>query len=396
MQWSKKIIDVQRHLQKEGCDGWLLYDFQNLNPLAREFLTLPPQLFITRRFFYWIPVHGDPVKITHAIEPHVLDHLPGRQISYLKWEELEEQLASVLSGRHKVAMEYSPRGVLPFVSKVDAGLVDLIRSFSVEVVSSASFLQYYTCVLDDEQLALHIQAAEFLSQTAAKTWEMIAHSLHAGQTIDEYQVTDFIQNQFSLHGFIHEGRPICAVNKNSADPHFAPQKDNARNIERGDFILIDLWCKKNHPKAVYADITRVAYADSIAPKQHKEIFNIVRKAQKTATDYVIARCEKKDYPKGYEIDEICRAVIINAGYGTYFTHRTGHNIYTKDHGPGAHLDSLETRDFRRLIPRTCFSIEPGIYLPGEFGIRLEYDLVLVNEDTIRITGGIQEEIVTLL
>jgi len=396
MQWQDKIADVQSHLRQEGCDGWLLYDFQRINPLARAFLALPEDYLTSRRFFYWIPTQGEPIKIVHAIETHVLDHLPGRRVVYLKWQEFQERLASVLQGVRKVAMEFSSHCSLPYVSKVDAGLIDLIRSFSVEVVSSANFLQYYTCVLDEEQLALHYEAAEFLSETAALAWEKIAQALALGKPIDEYQVAQFIQNRISLEGFINEDAPICAVNEHSADPHFIPKKETARIIQKGDFILIDLWCKKNHPKAVYGDITRVAFAGARAPRRHEEIFAIVRKAQESATDYVMARFAQKDYPKGYEVDAVCRRVIEQAGYGANFTHRTGHNIYTKDHGPGAHIDGLETHDFRTLIPPTCFSIEPGIYLPGEFGVRLEYDLVSIDADTVQITGGVQEEIVCLL
>jgi Xaa-Pro dipeptidase len=393
---KNKITDVQSHLREEKCDGWLLYDFQRMNPLARAFLELPDDLLTSRRFFYWIPKQGVPIKIVHAIEQGVLDHLPGEAIVYLKWQEFEESLAYILKGMHTVAMEFSEHCSLPYVSKVDAGLIDLIRSFSVKVVSSAGFLQYYTCVLDEEQIAMHIEAADFLAQTAEETWEKIAHALSHNQPIDEYAVAQFIQARITGHGYINEDHPICAVNEHSADPHFAPKKNAVRRIEKGDFILIDLWCKKNHPKGVYGDITRVAYAGPRPPTKHQEIFHIVRQAQKAATDYVVTQYANKKYPKGCEVDEVCRNVIEKAGYGAYFTHRTGHNIYTKDHGPGAHIDSLETRDFRHLIPRTCFSIEPGIYLPGEFGIRLEYDLLTINADTVRITGGTQEEITSLL
>lgn len=391
----EKIADVQKHLKAEGCDGWLLYDFQKINPLARTFLTLPQDLLTSRRFFYWIPTVGEPIKIVHAIETHVLDHLPGKKVIYLKYPELEHALSTVLKGRGRVAMEFSPHCCLPYVSKVDAGTVDLVRSFCVEVVSSANFLQYYTCLLDDAQLTLHREAAVLLSEIADRTWEHIATALKRGHPMDEYAVSEFIREQIFNEGFICEERPICAVNAHSADPHFAPKKKTASVIKRGDFILIDLWCKKNAADAVYADITRVAYAGSHPTPRHQEIFDIVRRAQRHATEYVAQAFAKGDYPKGYEVDQVCRQVIEEAGYGKYFTHRTGHNIYTQDHGPGAHIDSLETRDFRTLIPRTCFSIEPGIYLPQEFGVRLEYDLVAIDAHTIEITGGVQNEIVRL-
>lgn len=391
-----KIVDVQRHLREEECDGWLLYDFQRINPLARTFLLLPDDLLTSRRFFYWIPKEGEPIKIVHAIEPYVLDHLPGSKCIYLKQEEFQAALASVLKGVRKVAMEFSFHCSLPYISKVDAGTVDLIRSNGVEVVSSGNFLQYYTCVLDDEQIAMQREAAEFLSQTAEKAWEKIAHALKRGVPIDEHEVSAFIYDRILSAGFTCEDRPVCAVNEHSADPHFGPKKETARTIEKGDFVLIDLWCKKNHPHAVYGDITRVAFAGKHIPQQYQRVFNVVRRAQRAATDYVIEAFKLKKYPKGFEVDKIARDVIEQAGYGDFFLHRTGHNIYTKCHCPGAHIDSLETHDFRTLIPRTCFSIEPGIYLPGAFGVRLEYDLVSTDATTVEITGGVQENIVDLL
>ena len=388
-----RIKDVQSHLQKEKLDGWLLYDFAGMNPLARNFLQIDPEMLVTRRFFYWIPAKGEPIKIQHVIEPHVLAGLPGKDMKYLKWQELEESLAKVLKGSKKVAMEYSPRCAIPYLSKVDAGMVDLVRSFHVEVVSSGSFLQYYTCVLDDEQLEMHLEAAQLLDRTANNAWEMLSDALRKGVQIDEYTLSQWIWKQIDSNGFMMEARPICGVNAHSADPHYEPPKKGSSLIRKGDFVLIDLWCKKKHPRAVYGDITRVAFAGSDIPKKHQEVFSIVRKAQKAATDFVFSRYQKKEQIKGYEVDEVCRKVIEEKGYGGYFTHRTGHNIYTKDHGPGAHIDSLETQDLRELIPRTCFSIEPGIYLPGEFGVRLEYDIYL--GDQAQITGGIQEEIVLL-
>lgn len=396
MDWRVRIQDVQKHLVKEKIDGWLLYDFHGLNSLARDFLKIDPETLITRRFFYWIPAKGMPSKIQHVIEPHVLSSLPGEALSYLKWQELEAQLKTVLKGAKTVAMEFSPRNAIPYLSKVDAGTVDLIRSFQIDVVSSASFLQYYTCVLDEEQFKMHLEACDFLDRTAAAAWEKISNALCNGTKINEYQVRQFIADQMAAHGFITEGLPICAVNAHSADPHFEPKKENSSEIKKGDFILIDLWCKKKHAKAVYGDITRVAVADNKATPKQNEIYSIVRGAQKAATDFVMSRYAHGESVKGCEVDEVCRKVIEDKGYGKYFTHRTGHNIYTQDHGPGAHIDSLETLDLRELIPQTCFSIEPGIYLPGEFGIRQEYDIYLGADRKALITGGIQDAIELLL
>ena len=396
MDWQARIHDVQKHLVKEKIDGWLLYDFLGSNMLARDFLKIDPDLLVTRRFFYWIPAKGDPIKIMHVIETHVLPNLPGVTLSYLKWQELEAVLAKVLKGAKTVAMEYSPRNAIPYVSKVDGGMLDLIRSFHVDVVSSASFLQYYTCVLDEEQLEMHLEAAHFLDHVVAQAWQKIASAVRSGSKINEYQVRQFIADQMSAKGFTTEGLPICAVNAHSADPHFEPQKEGSAEIKKGDFILIDLWCKKKHPKGVYGDITRVAVADTKASDKQTQIFSIVRAAQQAATDFVFKRYSQRESIKGYEVDQVCRKVIEDGGYGRYFTHRTGHNIYTKDHGPGAHIDSLETQDLRELIPHSCFSIEPGIYLPGEFGVRLEYDIYLGAHGKAQVTGGIEETLLTLL
>ncbi len=293
-----RIKDVQSHLQKEKLDGWLLYDFAGMNPLARNFLQIDPEMLVTRRFFYWIPAKGEPIKIQHVIEPHVLAGLPGKDMKYLKWQELEESLGKVLKGSKKIAMEYSPRCAIPYLSKVDAGMVDLVRSFHVEVVSSGSFLQYYTCVLDDEQLEMHLEAAQLLDRTANNAWEMLSDALRKGVQIDEYTLSQWIWKQIDSNGFMMEARPICGVNAHSADPHYEPPKKGSSLIRKGDFVLIDLWCKKKHPRAVYGDITRVAFAGSDIPKKHQEVFSIVRKAQKPPPTLSSPVIRKKNRSKG--------------------------------------------------------------------------------------------------
>lgn len=390
MQWKERIADVQKHLAKEKIDGWLLFDFVGQNSLARDFLQINPHQLTTRRYFYWIPVSGEPIQLLHVIEPHVLEHLPGKKMHYLKWQELEEALGQILKGAKTVAMEYSPNNAIPYLSKVDGGMIDLVRKFHVEVVSSGSFLQYYTCLLSEQQLKSHLKAAAFLDQTVAKAWDHIGSSLKEGKRIDEYAVRSFIADQFEMAGYITEGLPICAVNAHSADPHFEPLKEGSSEIKKGDFILIDLWCKSKESGSVYADITRVGFAGKEPTARHQEIFSIVRSAQRTATEFVAKKWKAREKIRGCDVDMVCREVIEKAGFGKYFTHRTGHNIYTKDHGPGAHIDSLETNDLRPLIEKTCFSIEPGIYLPNEFGVRCEYDVYLHPDGSIEVTGGIQD------
>lgn len=396
MKADVKIKEAQQAMMDQHIDGWLLYDFHGMNDLAREFLHIPQEEHLTRRFFYWIPAKGEPLKIVHAIEPHALDHLPGKKEIYLKWQTLEEILKSTLKGIKSTAMEYSPKNAVPYVSKVDGGIIDLIRDCGTTVVSSASFIQNFTCLLDDEQLITHLEAAQVLDDTVSRAWDVISSALKEGRTLTEYDMQQWILREFDKRGCVTSGTPICAVNAHAADPHYYPQEKSSSAIKKGDFILIDIWCKKKTPRAIFADICRVGVAAKEPTSRQNEIFQIVRKAQKEATDFLQRRYSSGKEVKGWEVDAVSRKVIVDAGYGEFFTHRTGHNIYTHSHGPGANLDSLETMDVRPLIPRMCFSVEPGIYIPEELGVRLEHDVYISPESGIQITGGFQDEIKTLL
>lgn len=395
MAFHKKLESVQKKLFQLRFDGWLFYDFRRNNDLAIEFLEIPEEKIFTRRFFYWIPVKGEPVKILHRIEAENLEHLPGKTLPYLSWLDLENALEKLLREANVIAMEYSPRNAIPYMSKVDAGTMDLILEFVESVHSSADLLQQFTSVWDDYKLQMHLEATSSLDQIVGKAWQKIRDSLETQQAISEYDVQQFILDQFTQRGLTTEDAPICAVNENSADPHYQPFKETAREIRKGDFILIDLWCKKDMPNATYGDITRVGVAAGQASEKQEKIFQIVKKARDRACDLVKESfAEGKDL-KGWEVDASCRKVIEDAGFGEFFIHRTGHNIDTKDHGNGAHIDNLETQDRRSLLARTCFSIEPGIYLPGEFGVRLEYDVFIEEDGSVLVTGGIQEEITCL-
>ncbi|WP_042280187.1 M24 family metallopeptidase [Candidatus Protochlamydia sp. R18] len=395
MEFGKKLIEVQQQLKKEEINGWLLYDFRHSNSLAYIFLEIPTSKMLSRRFFYWIPSSGEPIKIVPQIEPHTLDHLPGIKWIYKSWQELESQLFSLKLENHKVAMEYSPFSALPTLSKVDAGTIDFMRKNGVEIVSSANFIQRYTCVWNPQQLQSHLEAAEILSLIVDQTWNFIEKKLITSQAVDEYQVQQFMLKLMIEHNCVTADPPICAINANSADPHYSPKKGQALSIRPGDFILLDLWCKKNQSNSVYADITRVGVAAKNAQEKQKHIFNIVKESRDRATLFIKENYEAGLSIQGWQVDQLCRDVLNEKGYGEYFIHRTGHNIGQDVHGPGANLDNFETRDFRQLIPGTCFSIEPGIYLPHEFGVRLEYDVYLSFEKKIQITGGIQEELVCL-
>lgn len=389
--WSAKIQEVQTLLAALHLDGWLLYDFRRTNDLACRFLEIPPHQILSRRFFYWIPQSGNCVKIVNVIEDP-LAHLPGEALRYRTWGEMESALGSILHSYHRIAMEYSPYGALPVVSKVDGGTLDLVRRFGIEVASSCDLLQATLSALTEAQYQSHLFAADLLDKTAEGAWQWIASQLEAGMPITEYDVQQWILQQFPEHQCIAADAPICAVNAHSADPHYTVSKETASPICPGDFILIDLWCKQNASEAVYGDITRVGVAGKSPSKRQQEIFEIVRRAQQTATDFVRQAFQDQRPVYGYEVDDVCRTVVEKAGYGPYFVHRTGHNIDTNDHGSGANIDNLETHDGRQLIPRTCFSIEPGIYLPGEFGVRLEYDVYIKNDHEIQVTGGIQDRI----
>lgn len=389
------IEEIQSQLKLYDIEGWLLYDFHGVNSLALDVLKIPEGMLMTRRCFYWIPQEGEPLAIVHKIETHNLDHLPGRKMLYSTWKEMHLHLKVLLKGVKQVAMEYSPNQAIPTISKVDGGLIDLIRSYNVQVVSSGSFLQLFTCVWTQQQYALHKEAASILEDVVGDAWNLIRESLLKRESISEYDVQQFILSEFEKRECLTEGVPICGVNENSADPHYCPTREKCTFIQEGDFILIDLWCKRDVPHAVFADITRVGVAAPKPTLKQQEIFSIVHKAQKIGTDLIIKRYKEKAEIKGAEVDFEVRRVIEEAGYGEYFNHRTGHNINIENHGPGANLDNLETQDDRALIPGTCFSIEPGIYLPGHFGVRLEYDVFIHINGRVEVTLSPQEEIVTL-
>lgn len=395
MDLQKKIAQAQKYLQEMGLDGWLLYDFASCNSLLHIFLELPVDKTYRRRFFYWIPAKGKPVKIVHSIEPHALDGCSGEKKVYSSWQALHRELGLVLQGKKRVAMEYSPMNEIPYISRVDGGTIDLVRSFGVEVVSSAPFLPYFTAVLDESQAQSHIRAGIMLDRLVKEAWAWISLHLKEGITISEYDVQQKILADFDKHQLVTDSVPNVSVNANSADPHYFPTEKSAKPIRKGDFILIDMWCREKGSKSVYADITRVGIAALTPTSKQKEVFDVVRKAQKAATDFIIRRFQEKKPVAGFEIDDVARGVISQAGYGDQFTHRTGHNIGVELHGSGAHIDNLEMHDVRLILPGTCFSIEPGIYLEGEFGIRLEYDLYVDKEGHIEITGGEQDEIVCL-
>jgi Xaa-Pro dipeptidase len=391
----KKIERIQELLRDQEADGWLFYDYHGSNRFTRQLLSISPHKVLTRRFFYWIPKEGMPQKIVHKIESNSLDQLPGQTHLYLSWKELELALKKVLQGKKTLLMEYSPKNAIPQVSVIDAGLFELVTGVGVKIESSANLLQHFTSILDEKQIASHLEAAAVLEKSVSRAWELIADRVRKKQKLTEYQVQQFLLEEFKARHCLTEEGPICAVNSHSAQPHYMATPKSAQQIKEGDFILIDLWCKKNEEASVYADITRVAVAAAQPTEKQKKIFETVFGAQKKAIDFMRSRVESGKSIQGYEVDDVCRNFIKEQGYGDFFTHRTGHDIDTQVHGSGANFDNLETEDQRQILSGMCFSVEPGIYLANEFGVRLETN-ILILPDTIKITGGMEEKVLCLL
>jgi len=396
------LIDkIQEALAKAQLDGWLFYSFRGSDPIAANILEIPTEGHMaTRRWFYYVPQSGEPTRILHSIERDVLDHLRGKKLIYLPWQQLHSHLKNVLleSGKAKprIAMQYSAEAAIPYLSRVDAGTVELIRSFGVEIVSSADLVQKFESAWNDEQLAMHDEAAHGLFESVHSAFAEIGKRIKAGTPTTEYDIQQYILNCFADRGMFSKDPPIVAVNANSAAPHYGPTKEHHSPINKGDFVLIDLWAKLDRPGAVYADITWTSFVGDKVPGKVTEVFNVVRDGRDAATNYVKEAFAAGRTIYGWQVDDVCREVIQKAGYGEYFIHRTGHNIHTEVHGNGANIDNLETKDERVLIPRTCFSIEPGIYLEGEFGVRSEID-VYVGDHEARVTGGEpQKEVVAIL
>lgn len=393
---QENLRKIQTEMGVEKLDGWLLYDHHGNNRFARSLLQLEASAVLTRRFLYWIPQEGVPVKLVHRAEPSSLDHLPGEKRTYLSWSEWEEQLKGLLKGKGRIAMEYSPRNSNPHISLLDAGTMELLKETGVEVISSADLLQHFTSVLTPAQLESHFEAERVVTATIHHAWERIADALRAGRSIGEYDVQQFILSEFAAHNCITEEGPICAVNEHSAFPHYSATPALSKRIQKGDFILIDLWCKQDTREGVYCDITRVAVAGHEPTPLQQEVFSIVRTAQRKAMQFIEARLKEAEPLRGCEVDQVVREYIQERGYGDYFTHRTGHSIDVDVHGSGANIDNLESRDMRMILPNTCFSVEPAIYLPEAFGIRLEHDVVIREDRTAEVTGGVEDHILCLL
>jgi len=387
---------IQKAIAEQGIDGWLFYDFHHRDAMAYHILGLDFTKFTTRRWFYYIPAKGEPVKIVSAVETKKLDSLPGRKIIYRAWEELHKDLQDTLKDAKQVAMQYSPNNNIPYVSVVDAGTIELIRSFGVEIVSSANLVQTFEAIIDKTGYEAHLEAGKKVQKIKDEAFELIGQKIRKNESITEYEAQQFIVKRFEEEGLTDDGdHPIVGVNEHPSDPHFEPTRENSYVIKKGDTLLIDLWARKNDDTGIYYDITWCGYIGKNPPSKYVEIFKIVRDARNTARDFIREKFRKGEPCYGFEVDNVCRKVVVDGGYGDYFVHRTGHSIGREVHGNGVHIDNLETKDERELVPGICFSIEPGIYLPGEMAVRSEINVFITEDREVVVAGAEQEELILI-
>jgi Xaa-Pro aminopeptidase len=390
---SADIPGIQSDLRAAKLDGWLFYDFRGRDPIAQRILELPEGMR-TRRWFYFVPAKGTAKKLVHKIEAQSLAALPGETLYYAGQDELRRNVGKILGRAKNVAMQYSPKNAIPYVAMVDAGTIELVRGSGVKVMSSADLVQKYEACWSDEQLESHRSAGGTIDRIVREAFQYAAKSVREKKTVTEYDLKVWILREFEAAGIWTEEGPDIAVNSNASDPHYGPTADSSAPIREGDLLLLDVWGKKKTSGSVYYDITWVGYLGAMVPDKYAKVFGIVREARDRAVDLILKNIAAGKPLQGWQVDKAARGVIDKAGYGKYFFHRTGHSIGEKVHGNGANMDGLETHDVRHLIPRTCNSIEPGIYLP-DFGIRSEVN-VYIGEREAQVTGAVQREILPLL
>jgi Xaa-Pro aminopeptidase len=392
----RRLEEIAHALVTVALDGWLFYDFRHSDPLAYRILGLSSRGITTRRWFCYVPAHGAPRALVSAVEAERLAELEIETVVYRSADGMLAALGELMAGARRIAMNYSPRGAIPYVARVDAGTVELVRSLGVEVVSAADLIQRFEARLEPAQLASHRRAAAIVRRVVDETFAEIARAIQSGAPVGEYSAQQFVLGRFAAHDLVAEAPPIVAVNANAASPHFEPSAATETPIRPGDLILLDLWAREPADDAIYADLTWMAYVGERVPEEYARVFAIVAEARDAAVDFICARVGAGAPVRGEEADRAARGVIERAGFAERFVHRTGHSIGREVHGTGANLDSLETHDHRALIDRTCFSVEPGIYLPGRFGVRSELDMTIENGRAEVSAAPAQREIVALL
>ena len=384
------LARLQQELRGQQLDGWLFFDHHFRDPLAYRVLHLSVPRTPTRRWYYLVPAEGEPRGLVHRIESTMLDPLPGEKTLYSSWEEQVAGLAKIARGLKRVAMQYSPKCAIPYVAMVDAGTVELVRGVGLEVATSAELIQAFEARWTPAQLESHLEAGRRVDRVRAAAFALVRERTANGAPVQEVEVKKFIRDGFQAAGLVTDHGPIVGVNANASNPHYEPTDELSQPIRRGDLLLIDMWAKLDRPEAVYYDITWTHFLGDNPPDEIRNVFQVVTGARDAAIECVKTAVAARQPLAGYQVDDAARGVIRQAGLGEYFTHRTGHSIGTEVHGNGANMDNLENHDDRRVIPWTCFSIEPGVYLP-KFGIRSEVNM-FVGETEAQVTGAIQREL----
>ncbi len=390
------LARIQEAIRSENFEGWLLYDFHNRDLLAIKILGLDPTKFSSRRWYYFIPAEGEPIKLVSKVEQTMLDFLPGKKMTYLAWKEMHAQIKAMLGSRKRIAMNYSPMNHIPYTSMVDGGTIELIKSLGYNIQSAANLIQQFEAIIDEAGYHSHVEAGEKVLKIKDEAFQRIADAVHSGEKVTEYEIQQFIMNRFEEEGLTCEGHgPIVGINDHPANPHFEPTPENSYTFAKGQTVLIDLWAKQVKPGAIYYDITWCGYTGQNPPAKYVEIFNTVRDARNAAVAFVRDKFAAGEPCYGWQVDDVCRNVVKEAGYGDYFLHRTGHSIGEDVHGNGVNIDNLETKDERQLVPGICFSVEPGIYLEGEMAVRSEINVFITLDGEVVVAGDEQEELILM-
>jgi Xaa-Pro aminopeptidase len=389
------ISAVRAALAKQRLDGWLLYDFHGLNPIAADVTGVGSQggHLATRRWYYLIRADGEPRKLVHAIESGSLAHLPGTTERYAGREQLETGLARLLSGIRRVAMEYSPGCAIPYIARVDAGTIELVRQLNVEVVSSGDLVQQFSAVWDNDEVAMHRSASEKLYRIKDRAFEAIAQRLGGGGQTNEFEIQELMSSWFVEEGLISDSPANVSAAENAGNPHYLPTAERWRQIRPDELVLVDLWGKLDRLGAVFADITWMGFTGSRIPERFTRAFAAVREARDAAVAFVRQGVRSGHEVRGWEVDRAAATVLRQAGYGDNILHRTGHSLGQAVHGEGVNMDDYETHDDRRLLPGTGFTIEPGVYF-SDFGVRSEINMIVEAQDAM-VSGPVQGEIVAL-
>ena len=380
----ERLQRIQAVLQQQKLDGWLLYDFRFSDPIAYRVLGLATSAIGSRRWYCYLPARGQPQKLVHVIEPRALDGVPGQSATYAAWRVRDRELGRILRGAKRIALQYSPRNEIPTVAKVDAGTLELVRSMGPEVVSSAELVAQVESVLTPDELASQARAAELLAQVQETTAREAARRVQAGSPATEKELQDLAAQELQKAGLV-DGSPLVAVDAHAADPHSTANDGLAA---RNSVLLLDFTGRLGGgPHAIQADLTRVYFLGERVPDEIQRVAAVVFAARDAALDLLRQRFAAGSPVTGAEVDDAARQVIARAGFGDRFIHRTGHSIGLRAHGDGVNNDDFETHDARRHLESTCFSIEPGIYLPGRFGIRSEVDACILPGWKLEVRGG---------